>query len=56
MAEKTDATAAAAAATRKWAGEDDWERHKATITRLYESMTLAELKDYMEVNHGLSAT
>lgn len=43
-------------ATRKWAAEDDWERHKATITRLYDVMTLAELKDYMEANHGLSAT
>ncbi len=45
-----------AAAARKWAAEDDWERHKATITRLYETMTLAELKDHMEANHGLSAT
>lgn len=50
------AAAAAAAAARKWAAEDDWERHKATIARLYETMTLAELKDYMEANHGLSAT
>ncbi|KAB5585169.1 hypothetical protein GE09DRAFT_17784 [Coniochaeta sp. 2T2.1] len=53
---KSPTAAAAAAAARKWAAEDDWERHKATITTLYETMTLAELKDYMEVNHGLSAT
>ena len=45
-----------AAANRKWAAEEDWERHKATIATLYETMTLAELKDYMEVHHGFSAT
>lgn len=44
------------AANRKWAAEQDWECHRATIARLYETMTLAELKDYMEVKHGLSAT
>ncbi|KAB5559588.1 hypothetical protein GE09DRAFT_1057328 [Coniochaeta sp. 2T2.1] len=53
---ESPSAAAAAAAARKWAAEDDWERHKATITTMYETMTLAELKDYMEVNHGLSAT
>jgi hypothetical protein len=50
------AAGTAATATRKWATEDDWEQHKTTIVTLYETMTLAELKDYMESNHGLSAT
>jgi hypothetical protein len=44
------------AVVRRWATREDWERHKSTIAELYESMTLAQLKEHMELHHGLSAT
>lgn len=44
------------AVVRRWANREDWERHKSTIAELYESMTLAQLKEHMELHYGLSAT
>lgn len=41
-----------------YAGLDDWDKHQATITRLYlyEEKTLKEVKRYMEDNYSFLAT
>jgi hypothetical protein len=44
------------AIAKRWASREDWEIHRSTISSLHESMTLTQLKEHMEVNHGFSAT
>ena len=45
-----------AGSNRRWATEEDWEKQRETISRLYETKTLGELSDIMEKEHGFSAT
>ncbi|KAK3323316.1 hypothetical protein B0T19DRAFT_201450 [Cercophora scortea] len=42
----------------KYASQDDWEGHRATVTRLYldDQKTLKEVKKYMEETHLFFAT
>jgi Clr5 domain len=42
----------------KWPGRDDWNRHRAKITRLYrdENRKLADVIAIMRADHGLEAT
>lgn len=44
--------------TKKWASEEDWDRHRPTITRLYvkENKRLWQLLEYMEREHQFYAT
>jgi len=41
-----------------YAAPDDWDRHRATIERLYvyEEKTLRETRKYMELAHAFFAT
>ncbi|KAK1836417.1 hypothetical protein QBC39DRAFT_430022 [Podospora conica] len=41
---------------RKWASEDDFARHRKTITELYSTTTLPDLIRTMEHDHGFFAT
>ncbi|KAK3935430.1 hypothetical protein QBC46DRAFT_323408 [Diplogelasinospora grovesii] len=56
----TGSSSAAAAAPvpqkSKWATEEDFDRHRATITRLYAEGTLRQLMETMECEYGFVAT
>ena len=52
----SDAAAAAAAARRKYAAEDDWKRHRETISTLYKQKRLKDVMSFMEREHGFFAT
>jgi hypothetical protein len=56
----TGSSSAAAAAPvpqkSKWATEEDFDRHRATITRLYAEGTLTQLMETMEREYGFVAT
>ena len=43
---------------KKWASDEDWERHRATITRLYvvENRKLWQIMDYMAKHHAFFGT
>lgn len=47
-----------AGGSKKWASEEDWDRHRPTITRLYvkENKKLWQLLEYMEREHQFRAT
>lgn len=40
----------------KYAAPADWERYKATISELYESMELKDVMNVMETQHGFKAS
>jgi hypothetical protein len=46
------------AASKKWATEEDWDRHRARITKMYseENRTLAQLMEVMDKEHDFRAT
>ncbi|KAK3938030.1 hypothetical protein QBC46DRAFT_171203 [Diplogelasinospora grovesii] len=46
------------AKTKKWAADDDWERHRPIITRMYvrENKKLWQIVDVMSREHGFYAT
>lgn len=48
--------AAAAAARRKYAAEDDWKRHRDTISTLYKQKRLKDVMSFMEREYGFFAT
>ncbi|KAH8880266.1 hypothetical protein GQ53DRAFT_545244 [Thozetella sp. PMI_491] len=45
-------------ASKRWAAEKDWERHRATITQLYitENKTLMQVMEVMKKEYDFSAT
>ncbi|KAJ3568307.1 hypothetical protein NPX13_g6467 [Xylaria arbuscula] len=45
-----------AVAKAKWASEDDFIKHRQTITELYSNTTVSELIDIMEKQYGFFAT
>lgn len=45
-----------AAATRKWASAEDWERHRAIISELYQHRRLKDVVDHMERVYDFYAT
>ena len=40
----------------RWATQEDWDKYRNLIECLYDSMTLAEVIEFMTVEHGIKAT
>ncbi|KAK2071680.1 hypothetical protein P8C59_006086 [Phyllachora maydis] len=57
-AESAGDAAASASASRKWATEEDWDKHRESITHMYsnENRTLPKLMEFMEQEHNFRAT
>ncbi|KAK3360481.1 hypothetical protein B0T25DRAFT_629565 [Lasiosphaeria hispida] len=54
----TTATSAASSGGRKWASDEDWEKRRLIITRLYveENKKLWQIQDHMSKEHDFYAT